>query len=169
MLFRSEIRRRAIRAAGRGRQNYAGYHGMLLKTDSRRLAGLIRKDIRKLKRMKNQKGMSVRPMAGDTVKLDKLEGSAIVITDYSIRQNHKDSEFFVRFQFIAFNDDGSRHLYVTNNGSFEIKEFFRLVSDGKVQLPQRTRICADGRSYYFEGYHTTSEEACELLCAKLGI
>ena len=166
---RAEIRRRAIRAAGRGRQNYAGYHGMLMKTDSRRLVNLIKKDIRKLKRMKNQKGMSVRPMAGDQIKLDKLEGATIVITDYSVRQNHKDSEFFVRFQFIVLNDDGTRHLYVTNNGSYEIKEFFKLAEEGKVELPLKTKICVEGKSFYFEGFHTTSQEACELLCAKLGI
>ena len=168
-VVRAEIRRRAIRAAGRGRQNYAGYHGMLMKTDSRRLVNLIKKDIRKLKRMKNQKGMSVRPMAGDQIKLDKLEGATIVITDYSVRQNHKDSEFFVRFQFIVLNDDGTRHLYVTNNGSYEIKEFFKLAEEGKVELPLKTKICVEGKSFYFEGFHTTSQEACELLCAKLGI
>lgn len=166
---RSELRRRAVRAAGRGQQNYAGYHGMLMKTDSRRLVGLIKKDIRRLKRMRNQKGMSVRPMAGDNIKLDKVEGMQIVITDYSVRQNHKDSEFFVRFQFVAIDDDGRKHLYVTNNGSFEIKEFFKLAEEGKVKLPLKTKICAEGKSFYFEGYHTTSQEACELLCAKLGI
>ena len=166
---RAELRRRAIRAAGRGRQNYAGYHGMLMKTDSRRLIQLIKNDIRRLKRMKNQKGMSVRPMTGDNIKLDKVEGMQIVITDYSIRQNHKDSEFFVRFQFVAIGDDGSKHLYVTNNGSFEIKEFFKLAEEGKVKLPLETKICAEGKSFYFEGYHTTSQEACELLCTKLGI
>ena len=166
---RAEIRRRAIRAAGRSQQSYAGYHGMLMKTDSRRLVNLIKNDIRKLKKMNNQKGMSVRPMAGDNIKLDKVEGMQIFITDYSLRQNHKDSEFFVRFQFVAISDDGSKHLYVTNNGSFEIKEFFKLVADGKVKLPLRTRICSEGKSFYFEGYHTTSQEACELLCAKLGI
>ena len=166
---RAELRRRAIRAAGRGRQNYAGYHGMLMKTDSRRLIQLIKNDIRRLKRMKNQKGMSVRPMTGDNIKLDKVEGMQIVITDYSIRQNHKDSEFFVRFQFVAIGDDGSKHLYVTNNGSFEIKEFFKLAEEGKVKLPLKTKICAEGKSFYFEGYHTTSQEACELLCTKLGI
>lgn len=166
---RAELRRRAIRAAGRGRQNYAGYHGMLMKTDSRRLIQLIKNDIRRLKRMKNQKGMSVRPMTGDNIKLDKVEGVQIVITDYSIRQNHKDSEFFVRFQFVAIGDDGSKHLYVTNNGSFEIKEFFKLAEEGKVKLPLKTKICAEGKSFYFEGYHTTSQEACELLCTKLGI
>lgn len=166
---RAEIRRRAIRAAGRSKQSYAGYHGMLMKTDSRRLVKLIKNDIRKLKRMKNQKGMSVRPMAGDNIKLDKVEGMQIAITDYSLRQNHKDSEFFVRFQFIAIGEDGSKHLYVTNNGSFEIKEFFKLAEEGKVKLPLKTKICAEGKSFYFEGYHTTSQEACELLCAKLGI
>ena len=119
--------------------------------------------------MKNQKGMSVRPMAGDQIKLDKLEGATIVITDYSVRQNHKDSEFFVRFQFIVLNDDGTRHLYVTNNGSHEIKEFFKLAEAGKVELPLKTKICVEGKSFYFEGFHTTSQEACELLCAKLGI
>lgn len=166
---RSELRRRAIRAAGRGRQNYAGYHGMLMKTDSRRLIQLIKNDIRRLKRMKNQKGMSVRPMVGDNIKLDKVEGMQIVITDYSVRQNHKDSEFFVRFQFVAIGDDGSKHLYVTNNGSYEIKEFFKLAEEGKVKIPLKTKICAEGKSFYFEGYHTTSQEACELICAKLGI
>lgn len=166
---RAELRRRAIRAAGKGQQNYAGYHGMLMKTDSRRLVELIKKDIRRLKKMRNQKGMSVRPMAGDNIKLDKVEGMQIVITDYSVRQNHKDSEFFVRFQFVAIGDDGSKHLYVTNNGSFEIKEFFKLAEEGKIKLPLKTKVCAEGKSFYFEGYHTTNQEACELLCAKLGI
>lgn len=140
-----------------------------MKTDSRRLIQLIKNDIRQLKRMKNQKGMSVRPMVGDNIKLDKVEGMQIVITDYSVRQNHKDSEFFVRFQFVAIGDDGSKHLYVTNNGSYEIKEFFKLAEEGKVKIPLKTKICAEGKSFYFEGYHTTSQEACELICAKLGI
>ena len=166
---RAEIRRRAIRAAGRCWQNYAGYHGMLMKTDSRRLTRLIETDIRKLKKMKNQKGMAVRPMVGDQVKLDKLEGTTIFITDYAVRENHKDSEFFVRFQFVAVGNDGSKHLYVTNNGSFEIKEFFKLVAAGSVCLPVKTKICSQGKSFYFEGFHTTSEEACELLCEKFGI
>ena len=87
----------------------------------------------------------------------------------SVGQNHKDSEFFVSFQFIVLNDDGTRHLYVTNNGSYEIKEFFKLAEEGKVDLPLKTKICVEGKSFYFEGFHTTSQEACELLCAKLGI
>lgn len=166
---RAELRRRAIRGAGRGQQHYAGYHGMLVKSDSKRLTRLIKKDIRKLKKMRNQKGMAVRPMSGDPVKLEKLEGAEIIITDYIIRQNHKDSEFFARFQFIHLKEDGTRHLYVTNNGSFEIKEFFRLVGDGKEKLPMKTKVCSEGRSYYFEQFHTTNKEACDLLCRELGI
>lgn len=38
---RAEIRRRAIRGAIRGKQHYAGYHGMLVKTDSRKLIYMI--------------------------------------------------------------------------------------------------------------------------------
>ena len=41
--------------------------------------------------------------------------------------------------------------------------------EGKVELPLKTKICVEGKSFYFEGFHTTSQEACELLCAKLGI
>lgn len=166
---RAEIRRRAIRAAGRSQQCYAGYHGMLMKTDSRRLVRLIRYDIRRLKHMKNQKGMSVRPMAGELIKLNKVEGKTVVITDYAVRQNHKDSEYFVRFQFVAINDDGTKHLYIANNGSYEIKEFFKLVKDGSVSLPLKTRIMSEGISFYFEQFHTSNQEACDLLCQKLGI
>ena len=41
--------------------------------------------------------------------------------------------------------------------------------EGKVDFPLKTKICVEGKSFYFEGFHTTSQEACELLCAKLGI
>ena len=119
--------------------------------------------------MKNQKGMSVRPMAGELIKLNKVEGKTVVITDYTVRQNHKDSEYFVRFQFIAINDDGTKHLYIANNGSYEIKEFFKLVKDGSVSLPLKTRIMSEGISFYFEQFHTSNQEACDLLCQKLGI
>lgn len=69
----------------------------------------------------------------------------------------------------AVSNDNSKHLYVTNNGSFEIKEFFKLVAAGSVCLPVKTKVCSQGKSFYFEGFHTTSEEACELLCEKFGI
>ena len=142
---RAEIRRRAIRGAIRGQQHYAGYHGMLVKTDSRKLIYLIKNKLNSL-RMKNQKGMMIKPMAGELIKLNKVEGKTIYITDYAVRKNNKDSEYFVRFQFVVVNDDGSKHLYVTNNGSFEIKEFFKLVENGSVSLPVKTRICSEGTS-----------------------
>ena len=165
---RAEIRRRAIRGAIRGQQHYAGYHGMLVKTDSRKLIYLIKNRLNSL-RMKNQKGMMIKPMAGELIKLNKVEGKTIYITDYAVRKNNKDSEYFVRFQFVVVNDDGSKHLYVTNNGSFEIKEFFKLVENGSVSLPLKTRVCSEGTSYYFEQFHTSNQEACNLICEQLGI
>nr|DAE83688.1 MAG TPA: GROUP II INTRON-ENCODED PROTEIN LTRA/RNA, GROUP II INTRONS, RIBONUCLEOPROTEIN.8A [Caudoviricetes sp.] len=165
---RAEIRRRAIRGAIRGQQHYAGYHGMLVKTDSRKLIYLIKNKLNSL-RMKNQKGMMIKPMAGELIKLNKVEGKTIYITDYAVRKNNKDSEYFVRFQFVVVNDDGSKCLYVTNNGSFEIKEFFKLVENGSVSLPVKTRICSEGTSYYFEQFHTSNQEACNLICEQLGI
>lgn len=165
---RAEIRRRAIRGAIRGRQHYAGYHGMLVKTDSRKLIYLIKNRLNSL-RMKNQKGMMIKPMSGELIKLNKIEGKTIYITDYVIRKNNKDSEYFVRFQFVVVNGDGSKHLYVTNNGSFEIKEFFKLVENGSVSLPVKTRVCSEGTSYYFEQFHTSNQEACNLICEQFGI
>lgn len=165
---RAEIRRRAIRGAIRGKQNYAGYHGMLVKTDSRKLIYLIKNRLNSL-RMKNQKGMMIKPMSGELIKLNKIEGKTIYITDYVIRKNNKDSEYFVRFQFVVVNGDGSKHLYVTNNGSFEIKEFFKLVENGSVSLPVKTRVCSEGTSYYFEQFHTSNQEACNLICEQFGI
>ena len=165
---RAEIRRRAIRGAIRGQQHYAGYHGMLVKTDSRKLIYLIKNKLNSL-RMKNQKGMMIKPMAGELIKLNKVEGKTIYITDYAVRKNNKDSEYFVRFQFVVVNEDGSKHLYVTNNGSFEIKEFFKLVENGSVSLPVKTRICSEGTSYYFEQFHTSNQEACNLICEQFGI
>lgn len=165
---RAEIRRRSIRGAIRGQQHYAGYHGMLVKTDSRKLIYLIKNRLNSL-RMKNQKGMMIKPMAGELIKLNKVEGKTIYITDYVIRKNNKDSEYFVRFQFVVVNGDGSKHLYVTNNGSFEIKEFFKLVENGSVSLPVKTRVCSEGTSYYFEQFHTSNQEACNLICEKFGI
>lgn len=119
--------------------------------------------------MKNQKGMMIKPMAGELIKLNKVEGKTIYITDYAVRKNNKDSEYFVRFQFVVVNDNGSKHLYVANNGSFEIKEFFKLVENGTVSLPVKTRVCSEGTSFYFEQFHTSNQEACNLICEQLGI
>lgn len=165
---RSELRRRAIRGAIRGKQHYAGYHGILLKTDSKRLIYLISNRLKYL-RMKNDKGMSIRPMIGELVKLNQVEGKDIYITDYVSRKNNKDSGYFIRFQFVVINPDGSKKLHVANNGSQEIKEFFKLVDSKEVKLPIKTKVCSEGTSYYFEGYHTTNQEACDLICAQLGI
>lgn len=166
--MRAELRRRAIRGKIRGQQHYAGYHGMLEKSDSRKLVYLINNNLARL-RMKNQKGMEVKPMAGELTKLNKVEGKSIYITDYVTRKNNKDSEYFIRFQFVTLEPDGSRRLYVANNGSYEVKEFFKLVESGAVSLPLQTKVCCEGTSFYFEQFHTSNQEACDLLCQQLGI
>lgn len=104
-------------------------------------------------------------MAGN----DKSEGKEVYVLDYKIRNNNKDSECFVRIQLIAIEPNGGKHLYVANNGSYEIKEFFKLVEDGTVSLPLKTKICMEGNSCYFEQFHTSNQEACDLLCQELGI
>lgn len=93
--------------------------------------------------MRNSVGMVVKPMQGESVKLNNLIGKNIVITEYTIKPNNKDSEYFVRFQFIILEDDGSKRLCVANNGSYEIKEFFKLVKEGSVQIPTKTKIMSE--------------------------
>lgn len=70
------------------------------------------------------------------------------------------------------NNDSAKHPSSVNGmmyGSFEIKEFFKLVDSGAVSLPVHTSICSEGTSYYFEQFHTSNQEACSLICKQLGI
>lgn len=98
------------------------------KTDSKRLRQMIEKRIR------NSVGMNVRKMIGTSIKIDMLVGKTIVITDYEKIPNGKDSEYYYKFQCIAIEADGQKTLYVCRNGSMEVKEFFSLVEQGKVQI-----------------------------------
>lgn len=119
--------------------------------------------------MKNSKGMELRPMAGKFVKIEKLENREVWITDYKRRPNGKESGFYFSFQLVSREPDGTKKLYVTRNGSQEIKEFFRLVETGEVKLPYHDYIRREGLSYYLEQYHTSPREECELICEKFGI
>ena len=165
---RAELRRNAIRGALHGPQHYAGYNGILMKTDSAILRDDIEYHLRFLT-MKNSKGMELRPMAGKFVKIEKLENREVWITDYKRRPNGKESGFYFSFQLVSREPDGTKKLYVTRNGSQEIKEFFRLVETGEVKLPYHDYIRREGLSYYLEQYHTSPREECELICEKFGI
>ncbi len=180
---RAEIRRRAIRGKKKGLQHYAGYKGMLLKTDSRRLMNLIETDIVNLT---NKHGMACRTQRGDKVKLRDLEDGTIIVPyefdfelskakmkDKGVTEEEAKSEAntysFVRLTYIAIKPNGKKHLCHSNEGSEEIVEFFSLVEEGKTELHQRLTVKHQGAKSYFEEYHTSKQEACELICQELGI
>lgn len=153
---RSTMRRRALRSYRRGRQHFAGYYGILKKTDSKKLTDTIVHG-------KNSMGMSVRKMIGTPVKIDKLVGKLIKIVDWEKIENMKPSQYYIKFQCMAKDEKGNCSLNVCSNGSHEIKEYFKLVEEGKATTDEPLRVLADGRVYYFEGYHTTEEEALAIL------
>ena len=161
--IRGEMRRHCVRGYKRGSRSYAGYKGIMDKTDSKRLRQMIEKRIR------NSVGMNVRKMIGTSIKIDMLVGKTIVITDYEKIPNGKDSEYYYKFQCIAIEADGQKTLYVCRNGSMEVKEFFSLVEQGKVQIGTKQEICQEGNVFFFKGYHTTASEALAILCQQFNI
>ena len=168
---RAEIRRRTIRSMKNGKSHYAGYRGMLLKTDSARLRHLIENEYMELV---NRHGMTVRTQRGDKVKLRDLpDESEIVPVEYSIEPSEakaKDGKhgFMVRLTYIHILN-GHKRLCHSTEGSEEIVEFFNLVKNDKTELHQRLHVKHDGTKAFFDEFHTTKEEACELICNKLGI
>ena len=180
---RAEIRRRAIRGMLRGQQHYAGYKGMLMKTDSRRLMNLIENDIMYLT---NKHGMTCRTQRGDAVKLRDLEDGTVIVPyefefelskakmrDKGVTEDEarKNANYysFVRITYIAIKPDGEKRLCHSNEGSEEIVGFFCLVEEGKTELHQKLTVKHQGVKSYFAEYHTTKQEACELICKELGI
>ena len=170
--IRAEIRRRSIRAKKKGQQHYAGYKGMLLKTDSARLRYLIENDLMELT---NKHGMTVTTQRGDKVKLRDLPdgNSEIVPVEYliepsTVKKKDGKSGMMVRLTYIHVQKNGKR-LCHTTEGSEEIVEFFKLVDNGKTDLHQRLHVKQDGQKVYFEEFHTTKQEACDLICDMLGI
>lgn len=180
---RAEIRRRAVRGYLKGQQHYAGYKGMLMKTDSHRLMNLIENDIMNLT---NKHGMACRTQRGDAVKLKDLEdGTQIVPYEFEFElskakmkdkgideeeaKKNVNAYSFVRLTYIAIKPDGEKRLCHSNEGSEEIVEFFCLVEEGKAELHQKLTVKHHGTKSYFEEYHTTKQEACDLICKELGI
>ena len=158
--IRSKMRRRAIKAFRKGKQNFAGYLGILQKTDSKRLIRFI------VMGNINSKGMAVRKMIGTPVKIPALVGKTILITDWLIIENQKPSEYYIKFQCMAKDENENVQLNVCANGSHEIKEYFKLVAEGKVSTDVPVHVLCEGNTYYFEGYHTTEKEALDILRSK---
>lgn len=185
---RAEIRRRSIRAWRKGKQHYAGYYGMLKKTDSKHLIDLIENHYMEVV---NKHGMRVTTQNGDKVKLRDLpDGTVIIPVDYKFEVSKKKNEdrmnelkakgatesdlaslpvhYFIALVYVELKPDGSKRLCHSNEGSEEIVGFFKLVADGE-DLHQRLTVGHDGNKVFFKEYHTTKEEACEYICKQLGI
>ena len=168
---RAEMRRRAIRAYRRGQQHYAGYKGMLLKTDSQRLRQLIETHIMELT---NKYGMTVRTQRGDKVKFRDLpDDSEVFPVEYAIEKSEAKAKegkegLMVRLTYILRNGTAKRLCHSTE-GSEEVVEFFRLVERGEQELHQLLHVRHDGTRSYFREYHTSKEEACDILCEMYGL
>lgn len=165
---RAEMRRRAIRGKAAGWKHYAGYRGMLLKTDSARLRHMIENNYMKLV---NKHGMTVTTQRDDKVKLrDLADGSEVVPVEFSIEPSEAKAKegYMVRLTYIHLLN-GQKRLCHSIEGSEKIVEFFRLVVNGTAELHQRLHVKHDGTKVFFDEYHTTKQGACELICAELGI
>lgn len=161
---RAELRRRAIRAYGRGMEHYSGYHGILMKCDAKHLKNLIENLYMELR---NKKGMKIPDMIGSKLKLRDLpDNTRVLVSSCKRVNNNKESGFYYAIQYIQKDPiTGAKSVHVSSEGSMEIKEFGRLVDEGAVSLPLPLTVMHDGKSSYFKEFHTTEQEACEAILA----
>lgn len=164
---RAELKRRAIRVALKPQQ-FAGYYGMLLKTDSRHLLHLMTRHTKRLRMAKNSRGIDMKPFAGDPMEFDYFKDHKVCCTNYKRIDNHKDSGYYYVFQFVMRDGDKLK-LYNTHNGSFEIKAAGDFWISKNMPPPIYVTVRKDGKGYYFEEYHTTNEEACAVLVQTMDI
>lgn len=161
---RAELRRRAIRAAKRGKRYYAGYKGIFEKTDCGSLRYLIEND---MEQMTTRNGMTIKPMKGEIVNnKDTLVGERLIVLDYRRVDNGKDSGYFFRIQALHMGADAPR-LIIFKDGSYEMKDFFRCVEEGMEELPYDDILCREGNSYYFKRHHVSNKDACEAIIENL--
>lgn len=166
---RGEMRRRAIRSAHIP-QSFAGYNGILEKSDSKHLLHLIKNNLKILKIRTINNTMEVRPFKGRKVNFDALIGKKVFVTDYKLLENGKDSKYYYTFQMISLKDGTDEpELLHTNNGSFEIKEACKQWEKENKQLPIKVTIAKEGTSFYFKEYHITDKEACSIIIDKMNI
>lgn len=185
---RAEIRRRAIRSYRKGRPHYEGYRGMMLKTDSRHLMNMIENNYMELT---NKHGMRITTQRGEKKKFKDLpDGSEVRIVDFEIviskhnpKQNSDEdkkegdvvattiepkTKYYVNLTYIYINGE-KKMLYHSTEGSEEIVEAVKVLSEDLANLHRPLHIGHEGTSSFFEEFHTTKEEACRLICEQLGI
>ena len=184
---RAEIRRRAIRAFRKGKQHYAGYKGILDKTDSKHLQFLIEHELMKVT---NKKGVTSTIQRGSEKKHKNLpDGTAVIPIEFSLHisdlrmaenaakiaeEKHLTKEdamkqvekaYYVKLVYLALEpNDNKPHLYHSNESSQEIVEFYELVAQGKAELNQRLHKQSQGNKIFYEEYHVTEEDVIAGLC-----
>lgn len=180
--IRAELRHRAIRGAIRGQQHYAGYKGILMKTDSKNLRKSIENNLYFLRhRVKivdfdNKEIENIISMAninGNKIKLNEFLGKSIIITDFEKKHSSKEEgNDFYEFQAVlpVLKDGKKSYLgYRTWNSSANIRCFFERVENGEIKLPVTTKVLSKGNnSLYFEGYDDYAEIVGNSIIEELG-
>lgn len=165
---RGEMRRRAIRLAYEP-QRFAGYNGLLLKSDGHHLLWLIDNRLRILRdRMANSDKIQPLRFTGDDIKFDEFVGKKVAIVDFERRHNNKDSQYYYVWQYIAMRN-GHQTLCRTNCGSHELKQVGDVWTADHVPIPQYVTIGKQGHSIYFEEWHVGNGEACDRTVREMGI
>lgn len=164
--IRGEMRRRAIRMAYRP-QSFAGYNGILLKSDSRRLLNFINNNLRIL-RMSNSNQIKPMRLTGEDASFDEFIGKKVYITDFERRNNNKQSEYYYEWQFVGMRN-GRECLFHTGCGSHELKQVGDIWGRDHCPMPQLVTIGKQGRSIYFAEWHVTVQEACRRKVEELGL
>ena len=118
--------------------------------------------------------MKIRTQRGDKVKFrDLREDSEIFPVEYCVEPSEAKAKegkegLMVRLTYVLI-DGEKRRLCHTTEGSEEIVEFFKLVQRGEQDLHQRLHVRHDGTKSYFAEFHTSKEEACNLICEMYGL
>lgn len=184
---RAEIRRRAIRAWRKGKQNYAGYNGIFIKVDCKQLKFQIENNYMEIT---NRQGVTSKTQRGTKKKHKDLPEDTIVIpleytfclsdarmgddakkiaAEQGISEEEAKSKveksYFVKLTYLALEPGREQpELHHSTEGGDEIVEFYRLVADGKAKLRQRLHIGHEGNKTFYKEYHVTAKEAVEAIC-----
>lgn len=154
---RTPLKKRAIKAFYKGKQNYAGYLGIFYKTDSKVLNRLIMEG-----EIRAKNGIRIHPSLGKPFKMSELVGKDIQIVNAKKIKNNRPSEYYYSFQFLI-RVNGEVILGKSRNGSFLIKEFFDSHQGESHNIKTKVLALEGRESYYFEGYSVSLEEATDIL------
>lgn len=162
---RAELKRRAIRMAGHPR-SFAGYNGILQKTDSKHLLFLIHHHIQN---MKDSRGMEIPSFKGKPVDFSHFVDQRVCVVDFKRVENHKDSGYYFVFQIVA-KDGVEMQLYNTHNGSKDIKSAGDFWIENKIPVPIYVTVRQLERGgYYFEEYYVSAQSACKAIVSEYKI